>query len=66
MPIDPFETLKKFDLGNGKQGSFYSLPELEKAGMAKADVTEEKFWRAGCGSVWVGGPRGRRPRDAQV
>src|SRR6201996_2527064 len=25
-------TLQKFDLGNGKQGSFYSLPALEKAG----------------------------------
>src|SRR5271169_4132066 len=28
-----FNTLQKFDLGNGKQGSFYSLPELEKAGI---------------------------------
>src|SRR5277367_1380916 len=27
-----FNTLQKFDLGNGKQGSFYSLPALEKAG----------------------------------
>src|SRR5579863_2138985 len=28
-----FGTLQKFDLGNGKQGSFYSLPALEKAGI---------------------------------
>src|SRR5580658_1871322 len=28
-----FNTLQKFDLGDGKQGSFYSLPELEKAGV---------------------------------
>src|SRR5882762_4104432 len=27
-----FGTLQKFDLGNGKQGNFYSLPALEKAG----------------------------------
>jgi len=33
MPLDPFKTLKKFDLGNGKQGSYYSLPELEKSGV---------------------------------
>src|SRR5579872_4778745 len=28
-----FQALQKFDLGNGKQGSFYSLPALEKAGI---------------------------------
>src|SRR5579863_2339800 len=28
-----FGTLQKFDLGNGKQGSFYSLPALEQAGV---------------------------------
>src|SRR6202140_1956544 len=28
-----FDSLQKFDLGNGKQGSFYSLPALEKAGV---------------------------------
>ena len=28
-----FGTLQKFELGNGKQGSFYSLPALEKAGV---------------------------------
>ncbi len=28
-----FNTLQKFDLGNGQQGSFYSLPALEKAGV---------------------------------
>ena len=31
--MDAFNTLAKFDLGNGKQGSFYSLPALEKAGV---------------------------------
>jgi aconitate hydratase len=28
-----FDTLREFDLGNGKRGSFYSLPALEKAGV---------------------------------
>src|SRR6266699_2225762 len=28
---DLFNTLQGFDLGNGQQGSFYSLPQLEKA-----------------------------------
>jgi len=28
-----FDSLQKFDPGNGKQGSFYSLPALEKAGV---------------------------------
>ena len=28
-----FNTLQKFDLGNGKQGSFHSLPALEKSGV---------------------------------
>src|SRR5580704_1281631 len=28
-----FDTLKDFDLGNGKKGSLYSLPALEKAGI---------------------------------
>ena len=28
-----FGTLQNFDLGNGKQGRFYSLPALEKAGV---------------------------------
>ena len=28
-----FKTLQSFDLGNGKQGSLYSLPELEKSGV---------------------------------
>ena len=27
------QTLRQFDLGNGKEGSFYSLPALEKAGI---------------------------------
>src|SRR5215813_4422666 len=28
-----FGTLQEFDLGNGERGRFYSLPQLEKAGM---------------------------------
>ncbi|HXR04188.1 MAG TPA: aconitate hydratase AcnA [Verrucomicrobiae bacterium] len=28
-----FDTLRKFDLGNGRQGRFYSLPQLEKSGV---------------------------------
>src|SRR2546423_9523089 len=28
-----FDTLKSFDLGNGKQGAFCPLPQLEKAGI---------------------------------
>src|SRR5438094_7300657 len=30
---DLFDSLHYFDLGNGKQGKFYSLPALEKAGV---------------------------------
>jgi aconitate hydratase len=30
MPHNLFNTLQSFDLGNGKTGNFYSLPELEK------------------------------------
>src|SRR5512140_3825970 len=30
---DSFGTLRSFDLGNGQQGTFYSLPPLEKAGV---------------------------------
>jgi len=33
MKNDAFNTLKNFDLGNGKQGNFHSLPALEKAGV---------------------------------
>src|SRR6267142_303246 len=29
-PHNLFDTLQKFDAGNGKQGQFYSLPQLEK------------------------------------
>src|SRR5215468_9240141 len=28
-----FDTLQQFDLGNGKRGQFYSLPQLERAGL---------------------------------
>ncbi len=30
---DAFQTLQTFDLGNGQQGQFHSLPALEKAGV---------------------------------
>src|SRR5258707_10148388 len=30
---NPFGTLQQFDLGNAQRGTFYSLPELEKAGI---------------------------------
>jgi aconitate hydratase len=33
IPHNLFNTLQKFDIGGGKQGSFYSLPALEKAGV---------------------------------
>jgi aconitate hydratase len=32
-PHNLFNTLQQFDLGNGKSGSFYSLPALEAAGI---------------------------------
>jgi aconitase A len=33
MPHNLFNTFQEFDLGNGKKGRFYSLPELEKQGV---------------------------------
>ncbi len=33
MTHDPFNTLKEFDPGTGKQGTLYSLPALEQAGL---------------------------------
>ncbi len=33
MPHSTFNTLEKFDLGNGRSGQFYSLPRLERAGI---------------------------------
>src|SRR3954464_3694568 len=30
---NPFKTLQTFDVGNGKQGFFHSLPQLEKSGV---------------------------------
>ncbi len=30
---NPFDVMRQFDLGNGRQGLFYSLPQLEKAGV---------------------------------
>ncbi|HEY8850130.1 MAG TPA: aconitate hydratase, partial [Thermoanaerobaculia bacterium] len=33
MPLNTFQTLDTFDLGNGKRGQFYSLPKLEAAGV---------------------------------
>src|SRR3989475_7173040 len=32
---DEFKTLKKFDAGNGREGSFHSLPALEEQGVGK-------------------------------
>src|SRR5512137_2402364 len=29
----PFDTLQQFDLGDGRQGFFHSLPQLERAGV---------------------------------
>ena len=31
--MNSFDTLKTFDLGNGRQGAYYSLPQLEKSGV---------------------------------
>src|SRR5437867_12051674 len=33
QPYNAFDSLQKFDLGNGQQGTFYSLPALEKTGV---------------------------------
>ncbi|MFN0083871.1 MAG: aconitate hydratase AcnA [Blastocatellia bacterium] len=33
MPHNLFNTFQKFDAGRGRQGNFYSLPELEKQGV---------------------------------
>jgi aconitate hydratase len=33
MSHNLFNTLQSFDLGNGQQGQFYSLPQLEKEGV---------------------------------
>jgi aconitate hydratase len=33
MPHNLFDTLQSFDLGQGRTGQFYSLPQLEKAGV---------------------------------
>src|SRR5205809_962035 len=33
QPHNVFDSLQKFDLGNGQQGTFYSLPALEQAGV---------------------------------
>ncbi|HEY2951882.1 MAG TPA: aconitase family protein, partial [Verrucomicrobiae bacterium] len=35
MTHNLFNSLQKFDLGNGNQGSFYALPALEKAGLGR-------------------------------
>jgi aconitate hydratase len=32
-PHNLFDTLQRFDIGDGRQGEFYSLPALEKAGI---------------------------------
>src|SRR5437764_6612229 len=35
MMNDEFKTLQKFDAGNGREGFFHSLPELETQGVGK-------------------------------
>lgn len=35
MPHNLFHTLQTFDLGNGRTGQFYSLPQLEKEGVGQ-------------------------------
>ena len=35
MPHNLFHTLQTFDLGNGRTGHFYSLPQLEKGGVGQ-------------------------------
>jgi aconitate hydratase len=35
MPHNLFDTLQNFDLGNGQTGQFYSLPQLERAGVGR-------------------------------
>jgi len=35
MPLNTFNTLDTFDLGNGTSGQFYSLPKLEQAGIGR-------------------------------
>jgi aconitate hydratase len=35
MPHNLFNTLQEFELGNGRQGRYYSLPELERQGIAQ-------------------------------
>jgi len=32
---DEFKTLKKFDAGNGREGSLFSLPALEAQGIGR-------------------------------
>ncbi len=61
-----FESLQKFDLGNGRQGHFYSLPALEKAGVG-ADFAAAGFHpaRAGSGAAQLRRQKGdgeKRPR----
>src|SRR5438045_9720669 len=35
MMNDEFKTLQRFDAGNGREGFFHSLPELETQGVGK-------------------------------
>jgi aconitate hydratase len=35
MPLNTFNTLDTFDLGNGTSGHFYSLPKLEQSGIGR-------------------------------
>jgi len=47
---DLFGTLRSFDLGNGRQGALYALPELEE-GRSRAGIPRAGLDPAGAGSV---------------
>ena len=63
-----FETRRKFDLGNGRQGTFYSLPALEKAGVgpvSKLPVSHPARARIGAAQLRrQEGHRGERARSS--
>ena len=57
-----FDTLQGFELGNGKKGTFYSLPQLEKAGVGPVSrlPAHEGLDAAAMDEV-LAGKDGRRP-----
>jgi hypothetical protein len=53
-PHNLFNTLQTFDLGNGKQGNFYSLPALEKAGIGRSPncpFPSASCWNPSCATA---------------